>query len=143
MANPVIEIPAQEPIAPPLVDVSTDLVQPALDEWGKHYEVVNGVLVEEPPLGVREVNIATILTTRLGYFVLTRKLGRMATEGLFVLQTDPQLRRRPDVAFVSAERWPLSQPVPANAAWDVVPDLAIEVISPTDRAIEVLDKVAE
>ena len=131
-------IPTQTQMADP-----PETVKPPLSESGKHYEVVNGQIVEEPPLGAREVNIATILTTLLGHHVMTNKLGRMATEGLFILQSDPRLRRRPDVAFVSTERWPLARPVPAGAAWDVIPDLAIEVISPTDRATEVQDKIAE
>ena len=118
-------------------------IAPTNGDPDKHYEVVNGQIVKEPPLGAREVNVATTLTLLVGHYVLTKKLGRMATEGLFILQHEPRLRRRPDVAFVSNERWPLINPVPPGPAWDVVPDLAIEVISPTDLATEVQGKIAE
>jgi Uma2 family endonuclease len=52
--------------------------------------------------------------------------------------------RRPDVAFVTFQRWPAnrSQPVDDNA-WDVVPDLAVEVVSPHDLAEDLLDKILE
>jgi Uma2 family endonuclease len=52
-------------------------------------------------------------------------------------------KRRPDLAFVSYARWPQDKPVPDVEAWEVVPNLAVEVISPTNRAPEILDKVQE
>src|SRR5262249_12157501 len=53
-------------------------------------------------------------------------------------------QRRPDIAFVSSERWPIDRPTSLrDDAWDVVPVLAVEVISPTDRASDLLDKVIE
>ncbi|HEX8204273.1 MAG TPA: Uma2 family endonuclease, partial [Isosphaeraceae bacterium] len=54
------------------------------------------------------------------------------------------LQRRPDVAFVSDERWPRRRAVPEEeAAWNVIPDLAVEVVSPTDRDEAGLAKVRE
>jgi Uma2 family endonuclease len=70
-------------------------------------------------------------------------LGRVVTEGLFILDPVSDLRRRPDVAFVSAEKWPLDRPLPESGDWEVVPDLAIEVTSPNDLFREVLAKVHE
>jgi Uma2 family endonuclease len=52
-------------------------------------------------------------------------------------------KRRPDVAFVSYERWPRQRPVPHAEAWEVVPNLVVEVISPSDRGADILGKVAE
>jgi Uma2 family endonuclease len=63
---------------------------------------------------------------------------------LFRLPLSVSRSRRPDVAFVTFERWPLSRLIPAtDNAWDVVPDLAVEVISPSDLAEEILEKVSE
>ena len=45
------------------------------------------------------------------------------------------------MAFVSYERWPKDRTLPGTATWRVVPDLAVEVISPHDLAVEVLEKV--
>lgn len=112
-------------------------------EAGKHYEVVNGQVVEEPPLGTREAILASVLDQILGPFARANRLGRVAVETLFILRHEPRLRRRPDVAFVSAERWPLNRPTTSAAAWDVIPDLAVEVVSPTDPASDVQSKIAE
>jgi Uma2 family endonuclease len=46
------------------------------------------------------------------------------------------------VAFVSYPRWPEDH-VPRAEAWDVVPDLAVEVISPTNLAEEIDDKLTD
>jgi Uma2 family endonuclease len=65
-------------------------------------------------------------------------------EILFRLPLDSERNRRPDVAFVSSQRWPLDRPFSlTDNAWDVVPDLAVEVISPTDRVEELADKINE
>jgi len=108
-----------------------------------HYEVVDGQIVEEPPLGAREGCIATTISFLLNQFVREKRLGRVANEVLFTLRAEPRLRRSPDVAFVSAERWPMTKIVLSSAAWEVIPDLAVEVISPTDLASEVQTKIAE
>lgn len=109
----------------------------------KHYEVVDGRIVEAPPLGAHEGWIASSLDQSMGSFATSHRLGRVATEILFVIGREPMLRRRPDVAFVSRERWPLNRPIPREAAWDVVPDLAVEITSPTDLIDDLMDKLEE
>ena len=109
----------------------------------EHYEIVNGLIVEEPPLGAREGWIATTISFLLNQFIWGKRLGRVANEVLFILQTTPRLRRSPDVAFVSSERWSFGTPVTSSAAWDVVPDIAVEVISPSDLSSDVQTKIAE
>jgi Uma2 family endonuclease len=52
--------------------------------------------------------------------------------------------RRPDAAFVSFKRWAKNRPLPRDAdAWDVVPDLTVEVVSPTDVAEQLQEKIDE
>ncbi len=109
----------------------------------EHYEVVDGVVVEEPPLGASEVWMASFLAQSMGYFATSNRLGRVVVEMLYVLVAEPRLRRRPDLAFVSRERWPLNRPVPSEAAWNVVPDLAVEITSPTDLIDDLMDKIEE
>lgn len=106
------------------------------------YEVVNGQRVEVPPMGIISSWIGGLLFLRLGTFVLERRLGRAVAEALFILDPQADLRRRPDVAFVSAERWPLDRPFPSGD-WPIVPDLAVEVTSPRDLHDTVLGKVSE
>jgi Uma2 family endonuclease len=108
-----------------------------------HYEIVRGIVVEKPAMGVYETHIASELFGWLRSSAEVRGLGRLESEMLFCLDAAADLQRRPDVAFVSYQRWPRDRAVPRTTAWDVVPDLAIEIISPSNLASAVLAKVAE
>jgi Uma2 family endonuclease len=79
----------------------------------------------------------------LGSYTEEHALGTAVTEMLFILDAQRDLRRRPDVAFVSVARWPLYQELPETGDWNVVPELAVEVLSPNDAAKDVLAKVRE
>ena len=94
-------------------------------------------------MGAYDVWLATRLTEYLGRFAGQHRLGRGVQEMLFDLGATIQRKRRPDVAFVAYERWPQQQRVPRAEAWEVVPNLAVEVVSRTDRAEDLMDKVAE
>lgn len=108
----------------------------------ERYEVVDGVRVEHEPMGAFETVLASWLCHLLLSFAASRKLGMAVNETLFVLDTQRNLQRRPDVAFVSYARWP--EPVIAREnAWHVVPDLAVEVVSPTNLAEEIDTKIAD
>src|SRR5581483_2334226 len=51
-------------------------------------------------------------------------------------------QRRPDRAFVSSQRWPHNRrPLRGDNAGKVVPNLAAEVVSPTNTVDEILTKV--
>jgi Uma2 family endonuclease len=114
-----------------------------LGESESLYEVVDGKRVELQPMGARESHLAMVLAGFLWSFVRAQRQGRVESEMLFQLDAETDLQRRPDVAFVSYERWPRERPVPPTAAWQVVPSLAVEVVSPTNTAPEVLRKVRE
>lgn len=107
------------------------------------YEIVNGQRVELPPMGIDSPMIATNLTGELFIYLKQHKIGRVVTEGLFILDDEAHQKRRPDVAFVSSDRWSLDRPIPAEGDWNVVPNVAIEVISPHDIFNNVLTKVGE
>jgi Uma2 family endonuclease len=106
------------------------------------YEVVDGQVVELPPMGIYETWIASLLHVQLHLFV-AMELGRAVVEPLFDFTKTLGNKRRPDVAFVSYNRWPRKRQVPFTEAWDVVPNLAVEVVSPSNMARDVLDKLAE
>ena len=110
---------------------------------GDLYEVVDGEFREKPPMGAFEFELASVLQDFLSPFATSRGLGRIRTEMLFDLGPAVARQRRPDVAFVSAEKWPLHLRVPKTAAWAVIPDLAIEIISPSNPATDVAAKVDE
>ena len=111
------------------------------EDLERFYEVVNGQVVENPPMGANEGRVASRLVARMGPFAEENGRGEVVTEVLFTLSAD--LKRRPDVAFVSADRWPREREIPEGEAWDVVPDLAVEVISPSNSFNHVVTKIHE
>ena len=104
------------------------------------YEVVDGQVVEKT-MGAFETGIASLLAEILGTFARANRLGRFFNEMLFRIDIGQDLQRRPDVAFVSHARWPYNRRVPDVPVWDIVPDLAIEVISPSNSASAVHRKI--
>jgi Uma2 family endonuclease len=97
----------------------------------------------EKILGAYEVEIAATLTQFLGMFARTHRLGRAVMEMVFRIDSTKNLQRRPDVAFISHAQWPVHRRVPDVAVWDLVPALAIEVVSPSNLADQVLEKIHE
>ena len=82
-------------------------------------------------MGSYPVEVASILDEYLGPFVRQAGLGQ-------VDRRDPlpdRCRGRstgPDVAFVSHAKWPIERRTPRPQPWEIVPDLAVEVVSATD-----------
>jgi Uma2 family endonuclease len=109
----------------------------------KFYEVVGGQIVENPPMGAMESVLASFLQGLMGVFARSNGLGRVVTESLFCIDRARDLKRRPDVAFVSTKRWPLKRSPPRTEAWDVVPDLAVEVVSKSNTADQIAKKIDE
>jgi Uma2 family endonuclease len=123
------------------LEPSTAVVGPAREV--PLYEIVNGQKVELPPISIYAAWLASRLQIRIGSFAETHGLGTVVTEALFILDPEKDLRRRPDVAFVSGAKWPLDRPLPETGDWQMVPDLAVEVVSPTDVFQDVLAKMRE
>jgi Uma2 family endonuclease len=107
------------------------------------YEIVRGRKVELPPTSTLAALVAFLLQDVLGPYARMNALGRVLTEGIFIFDAAANTRRRPDVAFVSAARWPLNRSVPGECEWEVAPDLAVEVISPNNLFEAVHDKLVE
>ena len=118
-----------------------DLLQLELE--GKSYELVYGVLVEVPSMSFRESRLAARLIVPLDLFITKQDLGIVLdSEAKYRLARDPDLVRRPDVSFVSWRQLP-GRKIPADDVVDFAPELAIEVISPTNRATEIEQKIED
>lgn len=113
------------------------------DDNERLYEVIDGRKVDKPPMGNLQVLVAAILDQLLGGHARTHRLGRVVPEMLFKINPLGGPQRRPDVAFVSYARWPKDRKVDSTDGWDVVPDLAIEVVSPSHLAEAMIGKVRE
>lgn len=107
---------------------------------GKQVELVNGKVVEMSPAGGVHTRIMFRLAQRLDAFVGQNDLGEVMPDSLgYVLRRDPDQVRVPDVSFIAAAQVP-PEGVPAGF-WEGAPTLAVEVVSPNDRAIDVRAKV--
>jgi Uma2 family endonuclease len=106
------------------------------------YEVIDGRVVEKP-MGVYEVWLAGEIFDLVNRHVKDSSLGRVVQEMIFDLRPTVDRERRPDVAYISFERWAQNRRIPRTRSWAVAPDLAIEIVSPTNTAYEVADKLTE
>ena len=114
-------------------------------EWDADslYEIINGKRVEVPRMGMMAVLVASYLAEVLGLHATRNRLGFVLVEALFRLAAVSR-SRRPDLSFVSFDRWPYAAfPEDDPAELDLAPNLAIEVISPTNTSIEIEDKIQD
>lgn len=104
------------------------------------WELIDGEPVEMTPSADESSSTGATIIVLLGAFVLRHRLGRLyGADGGFVLFPDRPTVRVPDVAFVRAERMPQGQ---ARRSYPrLAPDLVVEVLSPSDRASEVVAKL--
>jgi len=105
------------------------------------YEVVLGQRVEKP-MSMREIRMANLLSRFIAVALGPNPPGEPFVEVLFRLNPGPILDRRPDVSYVPYERWPDRQ-VPETEAWEVVPALAVEIVSKNNKANEIQAKIEE
>ena len=112
----------------------------------ERYEVVNGEIVEVEPMSAYAAEVANILNEELVIFGRRTKLGRSRVELACTvpLPEDATRNRIPDLSFFTFDRWPAERPVPFfGNPIDIVPDLAVEVVSPTDDWEDVIEKAYE
>jgi Uma2 family endonuclease len=104
------------------------------------FELVDGFLVEKT-MGYQEAWIATALIYALQNYVLPRNLGAVTgPDGM--IRFPGNLLRIPDVAFASWDRFPGGE-IPDEAAPEITPDLAVEVLSPGNTQGEMSRKLRE
>jgi Uma2 family endonuclease len=127
------------------VSVTSPIVRPvSLEPEGDVlYEVVDGRIVELPPMGAYESDIANFLAQLVDEHARKGRLGRAFVELLFRIDVAKDLKRRPDLAFVSSSRWPYGKRVPKGEAWDMIPNLAVEVVSRSNSGEEILAKLED
>lgn len=105
------------------------------------YELVEGRVIRMSPVGAVHGWLVMRFGSRLVQHVETRALGRVFTELGFRLASDPDTVLAPDLAFIRQDRVPRDG-LP-RGFWKGPPDLAVEVLSPDDRASDIRAKVNE
>jgi Uma2 family endonuclease len=112
-----------------------------LPRAGSHRQLVRGEVIETMPPGGQHGAIAVILVTLLRLWAQRSAGGYVGVEAGYVLGRDPDTVRGPDVSYVRANRIPPSG-VP-EGFWTLAPDLAVEIVSPSETADEVREKVRD
>lgn len=114
------------------------MTQPEFAEWvarqeardDNHYELLNARVVMEPPARWPHGRVGGRLLQDLGVYVRKHDLGDVldASQGYELPSGDTV---QPDIAFVSRERWAESTPPEVGKFLRVVPDLIVEILSPS------------
>jgi Uma2 family endonuclease len=125
--------------------ISSEVVTPeqlAIMSNGEEFELVQGQLVRRN-MGNRAASVAAELLILLGAFVRANKLGMLFSSdaGYRLDPKRPDNLRRPDVSFIRSGRLP--NDIPSETYDGLAPDLAVEVVSPTDTSYELDRKVEE
>jgi Uma2 family endonuclease len=106
-------------------------------------ELVDGQLVEKT-VSIESSEVEGLILTRIQSFLLVNPIAKAypATLGYRCFPDDPDKIRKPDCSVVLLDRLKII-PDPDAGYMPIVPDLAVEVISPNDIVYEIDAKVQE
>ncbi|MBN1311384.1 MAG: Uma2 family endonuclease [Anaerolineae bacterium] len=114
------------------------------------FEVVSGEIVVMTPVQREHNTLSRRLFVSLYNFAEEHKLGDVWEEAAYVLDGDKRSDwvrevRQPDVSFIARKRVEAhnAEHGAKEGPWWLAPDLAIEIVSPTDRYVDVRQKIAD
>lgn len=110
-----------------------------LPDNGSRQELVEGELLERPPAGSRHTAVARRIERALICLIEGISRGEVYVEAAYRLRDEPPVVRVPDVSVLGAGRQLPEDEKPFFGA----PDLAIEVVSPSDAADDLRAKTAQ
>ena len=99
----------------------------------KHCELIDGVLVEKA-MGYYESRLTFVLIQILGDYLDNNDIG-IGLDGTGMIRVAEEQIRLPDVSFLSWEHFP-GRKLPSGQILDIVPDLAVEILSPSNTKKE-------
>jgi Uma2 family endonuclease len=111
-----------------------------LPEEDKRYELVKGELEEMPGPSARHGKIISLLGAEFIIYLKQNNIGEVFSAAAFVIDSENRTVRIPDLAFVNAAQL---VELDYDTAIPFAPELAIEVISPSDIWFKVQEKVDE
>ncbi len=112
-------------------------------------EIVNGEMVIMSPTQRPHIRIAHRLYHAIYNFVQAHQLGSVWMETAYILSADERNdwvlgARVPDISFIAAQRMKKhDEQYGSEGPWRLAPDLAVEIVSPTDRYTDVTQKVID
>ena len=105
----------------------------------KRYELIEGELIEMPSPGEEHGYLTIWLGMFLALYVSEHQLGRVTADSGFYSEDDQYTLLSPDVAFRRLD----PDAEPASRKWvPVMPDLAVEIKSPSNTMAELHRKAA-
>lgn len=111
---------------------------PSMDE--PLFEIIDGVMKEKPPMGLFANILASFLANAINNFTLPKRMGMAINETPY--QIDAKNTRRPDVSYYEFAKFPSLEVLiqdPPN--FECSPNLAIEVISPSNTVAEMDERI--
>ena len=110
-------------------------------EHGASYELVNGELKDRGMPNPEHALIGGRISLRLGSHIEGTDRGVILLDCSFTLQDDPARIRIPDISFIATAHIP--EGGFRSSSIRGAPDLAVEVVSPSDKASELAVKIAD
>jgi Uma2 family endonuclease len=108
---------------------------------GSHQSLVRGQIEKRRLPGLRHAFVTSVFCQILARWAMENNAGKVGVGGGFTLAREPDIVRSPDLFFVRRDRL---QPVSTTEEYGIfAPDLAIEVVSPSESAQEVREKVRD
>lgn len=104
---------------------------------GQRYEIIDGELVVTPSPVPRHQDLVTVVISLLTAFVGPRRLGKVLSGPIDVKISEYTILV-PDLIFVSADRLAIIGPTYVDGG----PDLVVEVLSPSTRRRDLVQKPA-
>ena len=111
-----------------------------LADDGKRHELNQGELVSVTHPKFRHSWVAQNIHDALSAYVKEKKTGRVFFEVAYLLAQDPPTLRIPDVSYLSQER---IQQASSDGYVPGGPELAVEVVSPSDSADDLQEKIEQ
>lgn len=113
----------------------------ALPDEENRYEIVNGELIDMGNSGALHGYICSLLVMALMSHILPQKLG-VILDSSTAFKMKNGNKRSPDISFFAKERLQGIEELPTGFL-EGAPDLAIEVLSPTNTFEEIDNKIIE
>lgn len=104
-----------------------------------HADLINGEVIPVMPPNPIHGMISFRFASRLNQWLEQSKAGIAGTDGGFILARDPDRVRGPDVWFIRSERIPEF----SEGFWEIAPDVVVEIISPSDTADVIKEKLQD
>ncbi|OCQ95974.1 hypothetical protein BCD67_23065 [Oscillatoriales cyanobacterium USR001] len=141
LQNPTENLTENQGETPPEKKIWTDAEFMALNRDGHRYEIVNGELIDMGNSGAKHGYVCSILMILLGGYVRLQKLGAMFDSST-AFKMKSGNKRSPDISFMAKDRLQGLDDLP-DGFLEGAPDLAVEILSPSNTLEEIDQKIRE